>query len=181
MLFSFVTSFSKELKIGLFEKKPISRLTIKYNIGRYAMFTEKKKFTTLSSKRNVLELKAYKNKVIFYVNGVNKGTSTWFRMDKLSNKNSLILKPYSNDLKYRGKGGGGRRNVQQLIFSFFRFVSNHDNGIESPPHTPRKGRLANEMGFKRCNPRNAWTVQKAFASSSFALACGIKCGIHVER
>lgn len=93
---------AKELKIGLFEKNPISKLTIKYNIGRYSIFTENKIYPIFSNKKGIVKLEAEKNKVILSINGVSKGTSVWFRMDKLSDLNSLMLLPYSTELKYRG-------------------------------------------------------------------------------
>ena len=99
---SLVLGNAKELKIGLFEKNPISKLTIQYNIGRYSVFTENKIYPTFSNKSSVVKLEAQKNKVMLSINGVNKGESIWFRMDKLSNLNSLILKPYSSELRYRG-------------------------------------------------------------------------------
>ena len=101
-LLFFVLGNAKELKIGLFEKSPVSKLTIKYNIGRYSIFTENKIHPIFSNKNGVVKLEASKNKVILSIDGVNKGESVWFRMDKLSDLNSLTLVPNTTDLRYRG-------------------------------------------------------------------------------
>jgi stage II sporulation protein D len=101
-LILFVQAYSKDLKIGLFEKSPISKLTIKYNIGRYSTFTENKIYPIFSDKKGEVKLEATKNKVTLFINGINKGESIWFRMDKLSDLNSLTIMSYASDLRYRG-------------------------------------------------------------------------------
>lgn len=93
---------AKELRIGLFEKTPIKSLTIKYNIGRYSVFTEREIYPTFSNKNGIIKLEADNNKVVLTINGEQKGSSVWFRMDKLSDLNSLILIPYTTEVRYRG-------------------------------------------------------------------------------
>lgn len=95
-------SYSKDIRIGLFEKKPVREITIKYNIGRYDIFTNTKMLGVFQNRSTSIRLKASGDKVKIYKNGVEVDKAVWVRLNKKSDLNSLLLFPHGIEKRYRG-------------------------------------------------------------------------------
>ncbi len=95
-------SNGKNLRIGLFEKDPVKSILVKYNIGRYGLLSESKQLGFFQGKRDKLSVKAYGDKVVVYLNNKKLGSYVWFRMNKQSKLNSLLLFPHNKEKRYRG-------------------------------------------------------------------------------
>lgn len=93
---------AKDIRIGLFESNPVKSLEIKYNIGRYDIFTESEQIGIFQNQGSSIKCYAVGNDVSTFVNGEKVSTSVWVRIDRRSELNSLALYPEGKEKKYRG-------------------------------------------------------------------------------
>lgn len=93
---------SKEIRIGLFENDPVSSIEIKYNVGRYDVYTESEQLDPLNNQEDKLKFYVRGSKISTYKNGEKLSSSVWVKIDKRSEFNSLALFPHNKEKKYRG-------------------------------------------------------------------------------
>lgn len=93
---------AKDIRVGLFEKKNITKAEVFYNIGRFDFFSEAKSYGIISNKKDKISFVSYKQKVKAYLNGKLVGEQIWFRLDNRSENNSLLISGGATKRKYKG-------------------------------------------------------------------------------
>ncbi len=95
-------TLAKDIRIGLFESSPVKSIVVKYNIGRYDLFSESMQFPTMQESSEKLTVKVNGDKVQVIKNDELLGNFRWFRLSRRSPENSLKLFPYGKERRYKG-------------------------------------------------------------------------------
>ena len=95
-------SHSKDVRIGLFYKDKLTKATIQYNVGRYEFFSESQFFTFLNKKSDKINFVASGDKVKAYLNGNKIGENIFFRLEKQTDLNSLLVSNGKNKRAFQG-------------------------------------------------------------------------------
>ena len=101
-IFVGLSAFSKDVRIGLFQTSKPTKIKVSYHVGRYAFFSEKKQYKTLSSEKDKIEFKASGNKVKAYLNGRKLGENIWYRLDRTTDLNSFKVSDFKKQNAYKG-------------------------------------------------------------------------------
>lgn len=86
-----LSASSRDIRVGLFESSSQTKADVFYKVGRYEFYSESKNFTIISKRGDKISFVAIGNKVNAYLNGLKVGENIWFRLNKRSENNSLLV------------------------------------------------------------------------------------------
>lgn len=95
-------SISKDVRIGIFYKDKLTKATIQYNVGRYEFFSESMAFPFLNRKTDKINFIAKGNKVLANLNGKKLSENYFFRLEKQTDLNSLLVSNGKYKRAYQG-------------------------------------------------------------------------------